>query len=104
MFFFRSLKFNDLMHRPLGRALLVVYPPLAPPGGGGCALRIAGPLAYVPTLAGGQAGLAASSQFAFWPAFASPASSPSQKNCFYERAERIFLKGIIFCSVSSAPA
>ena len=25
MFFFRSLKFNELMHRPLGRAAFVVF-------------------------------------------------------------------------------
>ena len=29
MFFFRSLKFNELMHRPLGRAAFVVYAPFA---------------------------------------------------------------------------
>jgi hypothetical protein len=29
MFSFRSFKFNELMHRPLGRAWLVVYAPFS---------------------------------------------------------------------------
>ena len=29
MFFFRSFKFNELMHRPLGRAAFVVFAPFA---------------------------------------------------------------------------
>jgi len=46
MSFFRSLKFNDLMHRPLGRATLVVHAPFGLALGLGLTASLARPLAW----------------------------------------------------------
>ena len=46
MFSFRSLKFNDQLHRPLGRATLVVHAPFGLAWGLGLTASLARPLAW----------------------------------------------------------